>query len=194
MDSYKDFPNADQHDGQQPPLEHLINAAVRFERAPEFSAADYYEQSRARTYACCFSLENSESIWRQYSNGSQKGKICVVFNFGKLRATLNRTIQPGNSLLQVEGNPCKQVFSVNYGIVDYVPWQKYRANAEHLPTPIKYAYLKDKQYSDDRELRVSLSALGMGKFVLADGMPMVFPPNLQLAFNFKKAFAEETIL
>lgn len=60
VDSYVDFPDADPHDGQQLPEDIQGNRMARFGKAPEFSAADYYNRSRERTYACCFSLENSD--------------------------------------------------------------------------------------------------------------------------------------
>jgi hypothetical protein len=46
-----------------------------------------------------------------------------------------------------------------------------------LPNPIVYTYLKDReQYSEEKELRVSLSAIGMGHFVLDDGSLMALHP------------------
>ena len=88
VDSYPDFPGVDMHDGEQLPEDRSGNASSRFEKAPEFSAADYYDQSRSRTYACCFSLKNSDQIWKLYGTGSEKGKVCIVFSFGKLRERL----------------------------------------------------------------------------------------------------------
>jgi hypothetical protein len=43
-------------------------------------------------------------------------------------------------------------------------------------------------------MRVSLSALGMGRFVLADGREIEFPPSLQLGFDFRQACADGTIV
>lgn len=193
VDSYVDFPGADSNDGQQLPADQPGNASARFERAPDYSAADYYDQSRSRTYACCFSLENSDFMWRNYANGSAKGKACVVFELGKLRAALNRTFQPGNAALEYNGLRCHQIFSLNYGTVEYVDWDRHRANAEHLPNPIKYTYLKGKTYCAERELRISLSALGIGHFRLNDGSFMSFAPNLQVPFDFRAAVANGTI-
>lgn len=193
VDSYSDFSAADPHDGQQLPKDQQGNAMARFEKAPHFSAADYYDQSRARTYACCFSLENSDFIWNSYAGGSEKGKVCVVFAFGKLRATLNQSLHPGNAALQFKGNPCRQIFSVNYGIIEYVDRGRHQADTAHLPNPIKYTYLKDQRFSEENELRVSLSAPGIGQFVLNDGTVMDFPASLQVAFDFKAAIADGTI-
>src|SRR5664279_439272 len=65
VDCYRDFHGADAHDGDQLPGDIAANAATKFEKAPDFSAADYYARSRSRSYACCFSLDNSAHIWRE---------------------------------------------------------------------------------------------------------------------------------
>ncbi|MCD6366815.1 MAG: DUF2971 domain-containing protein [Bacteroidales bacterium] len=194
VDSYIDFPGADQHDGQQLPKDKLGNTRARFEKAPDFSASDYYDQSRARTYACCFSLENSDFIWNNYANDSMKGKTCIVFDFGKLRERLNQTLQPGNAVLEYQGNRCRQIFSLNYGIVEYVERDTHQANTKHLPNPIEYTYLKDKNnFSAEKELRISLSTLGIGQFALNNGSTIQFPDNLQLSFDFRAAISDQTI-
>lgn len=194
VDSYKDSPIADPHDGQQLPKDLPGNARTRFEKAPDFSAADNYDRSRARTYACCFSLENSNFIWENYANEGSKGKVCVVVRFGKLRAMINETLQPWNVVLEYNGNRCCQIFSVNYGIVEYVSWDTHQANLEHLPNPIKYTYLKDEQqFSEEKEVRISLSAFSIGQFNLKDGSTMQFPRSLQLDFDFRSALADSTI-
>lgn len=193
VDSYVDFPSADQHDGQQLPRDQQGNARTRFENAPDFSAANYYDQSRSRTYACCFSLENSDHIWNEYANGSAKGKVCVVFGFGKLRAMLNHTLQSGNAALEYNGKRCHQIFSVNYGIVEYVELDMHQLNTERLPNPIQYTYLKDKSFAKESELRISLSAMGIGQFALQDGSTMQFPSSLKLSFDFRAAIADRTI-
>ncbi len=194
VDSYMDFAGADLHDGQQLPNDEEANARARFERAPEYSAANYYDQSRARTYACCFSTENSDFIWKSYANNSDKGKVCVVFVFGGLRLTLNRILASGNAGLEYSGIRFHQIFSINYGMVEYVDWETHQANAPHLPNPIVYTYLKDrKKFSDENERRISLSALGMGQFALKDGSMMQFPPSLHLAFDYRAAMGDSTI-
>ncbi|MFA4828676.1 MAG: hypothetical protein WC855_04025 [Thermodesulfovibrionales bacterium] len=193
VDSYADLAGADPHDGRQLPKDLPGNSSARFEKHPDFSAADYYDQSRDRTYACCFSLENSDFIWNNYANGSAKGKVCVVFSFGRLRTTLNQTLQPGNAALEYNGNRCHQIFDLNYGLVEYVEWDTHQANTAHLPNPIKYTYWKDKKFSKEKELRISLSALGIGQFALKDGSTMQFPSSLQMAFDFRAAIADCTI-
>jgi hypothetical protein len=187
------YPDLDPNDGAVPPCDQTGNAQATFAKTPDFSAADYYDQSRARTYACCFSLENTDYIWRTYGIGGERGKICVVFDFAKLRARLNQTLTQGNSALEYNGVRCHQIFSINYGVVEYVDWDVHHANSEYLQNPIKYTYVKSDKYRDDRELRISLSAFGMGHFVLNDGSRLDFPPNLQVGFDFKSAFADGTI-
>jgi hypothetical protein len=192
VDGYKDFPNADRHDGEQLQQDRAANSAARFEKAPDFSGADYYDRCRNRTYACCFSLENSDHIWREYGNDSPHGKVGIAFDFSKLRAAINETMEVKNGLVY-RGEPCKQIFSVNYGVVDYLSWEDARENIERMPNPIRYTYIKDQSYADERELRIALSAIGMGHFVLADGTKMEFPTGLELGFDFRQAVADGTI-
>ena len=193
VDSYIDFPGADRHDGQQLPKDRQGNALAKFLKARDFSAADYYVQSRGRTYACCLSLENSDFIWSNYATDTKIGKVCVVFEFGKLRAVLNRTLQAESAAIEYNGNRCHQIFSVNYGIVEYVEWRDHQANTPYPPNPIEYIYLKDSSFSEDKELRISLSALGIGQFVLLDGTKIDFPASLQMFFDCKAAIADGTI-
>jgi hypothetical protein len=85
-------------------------------------------------------------------------------------------LEPGTAALFHNGIQCHQIFSVNYGIIEYVDWDRHQANEMRLLNPIVYTYLKDReQFSEEKELRVSLSAIGMGHFVLDDGSMMVFP-------------------
>ena len=192
VDSYVDFPGADQYDGSQLSDDISGNASAKFKKAPHFSAASYYDQSRARTYACCFSLENSQFIWDNYGNGSNKGKVCIVFNLSKLRAMLNQILQPGNDAIEYGGALCQQIFDINCGIIEYIDRESHRTNEARLPNPIQYTYLKDKKFFREKEFRISLSAFGMGQFVLERGCPMVFPPNLRLSFDFRAAIADGT--
>jgi hypothetical protein len=194
VDSYADFAGADQRDGQQLPKDLPGNASAKFEKAPKFSAADYYDQSRSRTYACCFSLENSNYIWDNYANGSALGKACMVFRFERLRALLNQTLQRTGVAVEYQGVRCHQIFSINYGTVEYVDWEMHSGNTTNLRNPIEYTYMKDKaRFEQETELRISLSALGMGRFVLNDRTAVAFPPSLQLYFDFRAAFADGTI-
>lgn len=194
VDSYSDFPNADENDGRQLPKDLPANTAARFQNASDFSAAHYYDQSRARTYAYCLSTENSDYIWKNYANGSEKGKVCIVFEFGRLRAMLNRALNHEGAKLIYEGNLCRQIFSINYGLVNYVDWDAHQTNEQYLTNPILYTHIKDAaRFYEEKELRISLSPISMGHFALKDGTPIQFPPSLQLAFDFREAIATAAI-
>ena len=194
VDNYSDSPNADENDGRQLPKDLPTNAAARFQKTPDFSAAHYYGQSRARTYACCFSIENSDYIWKKYANGSEKGKVCVEFEFGKLRAIVNRTLSSKGAAFLYNDSPCRQIFDVNYGLVNYVDWYTHQTNEQYLSNPIIYTYIKDAtRFRQEKELRISLSAIGVGHFGLNDGTLIQFPPSLQLGFDFREAIADGAI-
>lgn len=197
VDSYKDFPTADAMDGEQPARDRALNAGITFERAPEFSAADYYDNCRARTYASSFSTENSPVNWERYGTGDPVGKVCVVFQFGKLRAVLNETIgnEPGRAVLMVGSVRCAQIFAINYGMINYVEHAAIQANAERLVNPIIYSYIKDREsFGGENEFRITLSTLGVGNFALADHTIINFPPSMQVSFDFKRALGDGTIV
>jgi hypothetical protein len=61
------------------------------------------------------------------------------------------------------------------------------------PTPIRYTYVKSESFAKEREMRIALSALGMGHCVSAEGTKIEFPPSLQLDFDFKQAIAQGAI-
>jgi hypothetical protein len=193
VDAYADFPLADAHDGAELPLDQPSNQAAAFEKAPSFTPSDYYARSRDRTYACCFSLENSPYIWDHYGRGSPMGQVGLELDLEKLRRRLNAGLS-GDAALLCGGVRCHQIFSINCGEVAYVDRMTHRANLDRAANPIQYAYLKDKAFGDERELRITLSAMEMGRFVLADGQEMEFPPSLQLEFDFREACADRTIV
>lgn len=193
VDSYKDFPGADTSDGEQLPADHSGNAGASFEKEPEFTLADYYDRSRSRTYACCFSLENTDHIWENYGNGGTAGKVALVFRLDRLREMLNAPITACNAALIYDGLRCHQIFDINYGVVEYIDRNMQRANEERAPNPIQYIYMKHKDYHPDTELRVSLSAIGMGHFALADGSRIEFPPHLRFGFDYRAALASGAI-
>ncbi|MCL4873493.1 hypothetical protein KJ039_05375 [bacterium] len=195
VDSYIDFHDADPDDGRQLPNDLHDNEKIGFKNAPEFTAAKYYDQSRARTYACCFSLENSDIIWGRYENDGTKGKACVVFEFGKLRTMLNETLRLGTAALLYNGVKCDQVFDLNYGIVKYVERSVFKGNTQRLLNPIKYTYMKDRgKYSEEKEFRISLSSSGFGQFALDNGSIMKFLPALSLYFDFRDAIKKGAIV
>lgn len=185
VDSYNDFSNADKNDGDQLPRERETNEQIVFAKAPGVSLSDYYKKSRGRTYACCLSLDKSDGLLAEYGTGGSRGKVCVEFNFGKLRAILNDSMQRSPSPISYNGVPCKQFLSINYGLAEYVDLEKHKRNEDRVANPIQYAHFKDLKYAKERELRITLHALGIGEFVLNNGTTILFPPNLRLGFDYK---------
>jgi hypothetical protein len=137
VDAYKDFPTADRHDGEQLPGDRAGNASATFAAFPEFSAADYYDRCRTRTYAFCAALEQTAHVWT-YGDGTPKGNVGLVIDFDKLRATLNRALASSEAALEFNGVRCRQIFDLNYGIVEYVDWSSHLANDARLPNPILF--------------------------------------------------------
>jgi hypothetical protein len=193
VDGYRDFPGADTEDGAQLPQDASVNAATAFEKSPDFSLSDYYIRARGRTYASCFAASNSEYIWDNYGAGGSRGKVGLVFDAEKLRARINQTVAGETSALMVGGNRCLQLFSVNSAMVEYVDRSSARENLETFANPIRYTFIKDQAFEKEEEYRIALSAFGMGHFAMADGSILVFPPDLQLAFNFRDAIGGGTI-
>ena len=189
VDSYNDF-----HDGEQLPKDLTSNQKSTLIKAPDYSAADYYNQFRSRTYACCFSIENSDYIWCNYGSGGKKGKVCLIIKFGKLRSMINNLFENTQIMLEYNGKRCRQMFSINYGLIDYIEWKEQRANEKFLQNPIKYIYFKDKNsFFKEKELRISLSTIGMGQIVLNDGSQVIFPKHLHLTFDFGTAISKGVI-
>lgn len=64
----------------------------------------------------------------------------------------------------------------------------------YLSNPILYTYIKDNdRFREEQELRISLSAIGIGHFALKDGSLIEFPSSLQLGFDFRNAIASAAI-
>ncbi len=141
VDAYADFPLADAHDGAELPSDQPSNRAAAFEKAPSFSLSDYYARARERTYACCFSLENSQQIWDHYGLGGAMGQAGLEFDFEKLRGRLNDGLS-GDTALMSGDIRCRQIFSINYGAVAYVEHAAHRANAERAANPMGAAFPK----------------------------------------------------
>jgi hypothetical protein len=106
-----------------------------------------------------------------------------------LNATLQATLDNHGLLMQGE-NAFLQIFSINYGIVEYVDRQDHALHPKRMANPIQFTFLKEKaRYANEKELRVTLSALGIGQFVLTSGAAMEFPPALQMGFDYREAFS-----
>lgn len=192
VDQYRDFPGADREDGAETASARSVSMQVGLQKTPNFSLSDYYHSARGRTYACCFSLENSEYIWNSYGGNTKFGKICLELAYEKLRGRLNATMS-GPSALMYGDIQCRQIFSINYGKVVYVDRDAYNPIGNGFPNPIIYTYLKDKMYSQENEVRISLSASGFGRLVMNYGNAINFSPAMSVEFDFRKAIIDGTI-
>jgi len=74
VDTYDD----DKRDADQPDKDKELTTGIRFEKSPEYTAQQYYSDSRSRTYACCFSTENTTYLWKHYDN-QESNAVCLVF-------------------------------------------------------------------------------------------------------------------
>jgi hypothetical protein len=187
VDTYTD----DEADGEQLPLDRQVGAGIGFEKAPAYTLEKYYDSARARTYACCFSLRSSAYIWEHYA--SARDAVCLVFDFEKLRQRLNATMHASlenHGLLKHGENCFRQIFSISYGVVEYVDWRAHTLAPVRIANPIQFTFLKDEErYASEKELRIALAALGIGQFVLNNGVRLEFPSALQLHFDYREAFS-----
>ena len=193
VDRYPDFPESDQEDSEQLPRDRPVNEKMSFQKEPEYTLADYYDRSRSRTYVCCWSTENLETNWIRYGNEGGGEQVCIVTRFGKLRDRLNQTLSSDETRLMAGDIPLHQIFSINYGLVEYVDWTLASGHEDRLPNPIQYAYFKNDRYSNEREFRISLAAFGFGEFMLDNGKPLGFSDSLQMHFDYRAAIADKTI-
>ena len=72
-------------------------------------------------------------------------------------------------------------------MVQYIDWNNHQSSNERLPNPVQYTYFKSACYKEETELRVSLSALGLGHFAIDDGKLLEFDIALQVEFDFRVA-------
>lgn len=179
VDSY----SGDLFDGEQLPMARTLRQTSFFMKAPDFSLADYYDNARKRAYACCFSLEYLKRMRDEYGGNSP---IVIEIDFDFLRTTLNATMQ--NAGVVYEESVLPNMLEINYGIMQYVDRASYEGEYSHAP--VSNLYFKDKKYENEKEFRISLSAIGMGGFTFPNGAILDFPNFLELEFNWRQAFEE----
>uniref|UniRef100_UPI0005953248 hypothetical protein n=1 Tax=Legionella tunisiensis TaxID=1034944 RepID=UPI0005953248 len=51
-----------------------------------------------------------------------------------------------------------------------------------------------QKYRNEKELRITLSTLGIGHFTLSDGTLIEFPSSLFMTFDFRTAINNKTII
>lgn len=183
VDCYDDDPR----DGDISPRDRAFGRQQSFAAAPDWSMADYYDQCRSRSYACCFSMENSPAMWRAYGGpGDQASKIGLQISFGTLRRLMNDAVRAALDANPGQAPRWRQLLSVNYGRVQYGDWAKIQLTQRHFPNPVAPLFWKDGQrFAYGKELRVSLSAPGFGQFRAAEGQDFTFPSGLAYPFDLR---------
>ncbi|MGE4349671.1 MAG: hypothetical protein AB7D28_07890 [Candidatus Berkiella sp.] len=185
VDTYHD----DTRDGDQPDADKLISENKKFQLHSGYTLKDYYSDARSKTYACCFSTQNTQFLWEHYSHGD-KNAICLVLDCRKLIEYINSVYM--NAFLIVNNNRYKNFLFINYGLVTYGNMDQLFVKDNFL-NPIEYAYFKDaNKYSDEDEFRITLSCIGMFKYQL-DGRPFAFPESLKLEFNIRDVIANKIL-
>jgi hypothetical protein len=157
--------------------------------------------------------------WKEYGGEEPEKAICLVMNFGKLKSLLDETFincgllinngiilnnhAAGKNILHLhldaQNNVIKkyradnivEIFHLNYGMVNYGDFVNDIISPEVRPNPIEYLYFKDSSYKekDGQELRISLSAIGMGKFQIQNGQLFDFPKSIPFDFNLNQALS-----
>jgi hypothetical protein len=136
-------------------------------------------------------------------------------NFGKLKSLLNKTFEEaplvtnggivlhnhalgknlrcfhlddhGQVIGEFIADNMVQIFHLNYGVVKYVSFVNDIISHTIRPNPIEYVYFKDSKYKKERELRISLSALGISRIQISDGQIFDFPDSIAFGFNINQA-------
>ncbi|APF03543.1 TPA: DUF2971 domain-containing protein [Legionella pneumophila] len=178
VDTYSD----DLNDSALPNKDRILSQQSKFQYAPNISMSDYYDKCRSKSYACCFTTQISNYIWRHYCDNDPNA-ICIVFKSGQLIKYLNSTLS--NSRLIINERVHHDFFWINYGLVKYIDYDD-QYLLELLPNPTEYLYIKNRKYSKEKEFRISLSCLQYGHYVLPNGEELQFPESIKLEFDFTK--------
>tara|TARA_R110002110_G_C13467715_1_gene719477 strand:+ start:2757 stop:3542 length:786 start_codon:yes stop_codon:yes gene_type:complete len=188
VDTYHD----DNRDSEQPDNHNDTYGKKVFEKDPTFTLTDYYNRCRARTYACCFTTENTKYIEDNYSNGDPSC-ICLVFQCGKFIEQLNSIYN--ETKISFKNQLLENFFYINYGLVTYGKFNNFISKRGDMANPIEFAYFKDEdKYSKEKEFRITLSTHGMPKaFQLPDKSKFSFPDFIKIELNFKEALISNAL-
>ncbi len=184
VDRYSD----DINDSALPDKDRSLSQQSKFQYAPNISMADYYDDCRSKSYACCFTTKISEHVWEHYGNNNNS--ICIVCKSGKLIEHINANLN--NSRLIIQNRLHHDFFWINYGLVEYMDYDE-QYLLKYLPNPTEYTYIKDRKYSEEKEFRISLGCLQYTSYVLPNGKHLAFPESILLEFDFKNAIESGVI-
>ncbi len=180
VNTYKD----DINDSDQPRIDKMLAEKSIFLHSKNYSAKDYYDSCRSRTYACCFSTKLTDHLFENYYSKPQDKAICLAFNSPNLIDQLNNNFS--NSPIKYGQQRLKNFLDINHGLVEYGNFED-RFMHDLLPNPIEYVYFKDNKYSEEHEFRTVISTIGMGNIVLPDKSPFQFAESINLSISLVEA-------
>lgn len=180
VDTYND----DINDSDQTRIDKALSEKSIFLDSDNYSAKDYYDSCRSRTYACCFSTKQTDHLFEHYYNKAEDKAICLAFDCQTLieQLNINFSIAP----IQYGTQRLENFLDINHGLVEYGNFEE-RFMGNLLPNPIEYVYFKDNKFSEEHEFRTVISTLGMGNIVLPDKNPFQFTESLKLSINLVEA-------
>ncbi|NTT85756.1 hypothetical protein [Tabrizicola fusiformis] len=134
-------------------------------------------------------MENSPEMWSAYGGpGGQDTKVGIEVRFSVLRRLVNEAVQ---AILETETGPTPhwlQLFSVNYGRVQHGDWRDMKLASDIFPNPVVPVFWKDGQrYGSEKELRIALSAIGIGQPLMGAARTFEFPKGLSYPFDLRAA-------
>lgn len=169
VDSYKDFKQADPYDSVPLSLDEEVNKKSFFENRPELNINDYYHSIRNKTYACCFSIENSKNILKEY------GDICVRFKSSYLLNKIEELNKPDEKIDKI----------LTYNYVNYMNFDLDKLNKIYTENIFRYLFVKRNDFFKEKEFRVALS------FCKPEDCNNTF---YKLYFNFKEALENKSMI
>ena len=193
VDSYGASAGADPDDGRQLPSDVSGNRASAFLRQPDFTASEYYDTSRSRSFACCFTTSDGCRVLSAYGSGDPDGKARVSFLYGLMMDRVRRVLSSEDAAASIGGTRLIQCLDLDAGFVNYVDRDTHRENDARLTNTITYIFTKDQQYAWESEVRLSLSTGRIGRFQ-TKGQPFIFPDHIRLPFDYRAAKSEGGIV
>ena len=151
---------------------------------------------RKRSYACCFTLEQSKSLLYEYTkinvNDKKSIGICLEFDGINLENYLSEIFR--KLLFAVCENQVQNIFHLNFGLIKYGDIKADLFCKKFLRNPVFYLYLKDMVFKNEKEYRVSLFSIGINwKEILGLDLEIEFPNYIHMPFDFNHAIKKNII-